>query len=94
MGLIQLIPSTHDEPLQLSRKGIYSVSGTVTVSSGSRERTILCFTGDGAYLIATTTSHPTTGAYSFTGLAFNTPVIVLVPGVVGEYPRVSRVTPG
>ena len=94
MAVIQLIPSELDEPLQMSRKGIYTISGTVQVDSVAKARNVMLLTEDGVYFLGSTVSNPTTGAYSFTGLAYNTPLLVLVPGVIGETPRIHRVTPG
>jgi hypothetical protein len=82
-----------DDTLLAARKGSYSVSGTVLSGGSPVARYVLCFSGDGVSLLGTTFS-AADGTYSFTGLAYNQPVLVVVPGVGTENPRVHKVTPG
>ena len=90
MGVAVILPE--DNLVLVTRKGIYSVSGTVQVSSAGVVRLVLCLTIDGALLGATFSE--TDGSFSFQGLAYNNPVLIVVPGLGTENPRVHRVTPG
>lgn len=90
MGVAVILPE--DDLVLVTRKGIYSVSGTVQVSASGVVRLVLCLTLDGALLGATFSG--TNGSFSFQGLAYNNPVLIVVPGLGTENPRVHRVTPG
>lgn len=93
MGTVQLIPDSVAIPVLANRKTGLSISGTLMVGGSVASRTVVCLSGDGSFLLATTVS-AANGTYSFPDLSFDTPLLIIVPGVGSEEPVIHRVIPG
>lgn len=93
MGQIFLLSTDVHWPIQLKKNATKSISGTVRVNGSVASRNIIFLSGDGMYILGQTVS-AADGTYSLPNLAYNTPILILIPGQGSEEPVVHRVTPG